>query len=269
MYWYTHLRPCVLIYISLITQRYIPAPEGLQCALMAINIVALWRLLHLGCRMYAYTLWGRIALWSHQSAQTASSERSKVWIVNSTNPRECSNCTGSKQNIQRTTMCPHGYHHSGFMATPEFGTQDVHLHIVRKDCIIPVPIYLDNINNHPNDIKLFYRPTLLHLSTTSRATQQRLQSLLAACSRSMTSASSMPTGVLTVILMRRSCQSHLTVSVWIMTNQPLMTRANSGCVLKRDGYLRAAYTYLTKDTLMLMIWTDLVKMNSNDMPTLI
>ena len=29
----------------------------------------------LGHRMYGYTLWGRIALWSHQSAQTASSEQ--------------------------------------------------------------------------------------------------------------------------------------------------------------------------------------------------
>ena len=27
-------------------------------------------------------------------------------------------------------MCPHGYHHSGSMATPALGTQDVHLHIV-------------------------------------------------------------------------------------------------------------------------------------------
>ena len=28
----------------------------------------------LGHRMYSYTLWGRIALWSHQIAQIASSE---------------------------------------------------------------------------------------------------------------------------------------------------------------------------------------------------
>ena len=27
-------------------------------------------------------------------------------------------------------MCPHGYHHNGFMATPALGTQEVHLHIV-------------------------------------------------------------------------------------------------------------------------------------------
>ena len=32
--------------------------------------------------MYAYTLWGRIALWSHQSAQTANSEQCIVQIVN-------------------------------------------------------------------------------------------------------------------------------------------------------------------------------------------
>ena len=27
-------------------------------------------------------------------------------------------------------MCPHGYHHSGSMATPALGTRDVRLHIV-------------------------------------------------------------------------------------------------------------------------------------------
>ena len=27
-------------------------------------------------------------------------------------------------------MCPHGYHHNGFMATPALGTQEVSLHIV-------------------------------------------------------------------------------------------------------------------------------------------
>ena len=32
--------------------------------------------------------------------------------------------------IQRITMCPHGYHHNGFMATPALGTQEVRLHIV-------------------------------------------------------------------------------------------------------------------------------------------
>ena len=77
-----------------------------------------------------------IALWSHQSAQTASSERCIVRKVNvpqggsPPNPRECSNCTGSERNIQRITMCPHGYHHSGSMATPALGTRDVRLHIV-------------------------------------------------------------------------------------------------------------------------------------------
>ena len=65
-----------------------------------------------------------IALWSHQSAQTASSQRCIVQKVkvpqggSPPNPRECSNCTGSERNIQRITMCPHGYHHSGYMATP-------------------------------------------------------------------------------------------------------------------------------------------------------
>ena len=32
--------------------------------------------------------------------------------------------------ILRITMCPHGYHHSGSMATPALGTRDVRLHIV-------------------------------------------------------------------------------------------------------------------------------------------
>ena len=32
--------------------------------------------------------------------------------------------------IQRITMCPHGCHHSGSMATPALGTRDVRLHIV-------------------------------------------------------------------------------------------------------------------------------------------
>ena len=60
----------------------------------------------------------------HQSAQTASSERCIVQRVtvpqggSAPNSRECSNCTGSERNIQRITMCPHGYHHSGSMATP-------------------------------------------------------------------------------------------------------------------------------------------------------
>ena len=28
--------------------------------------------------------------------------------------------------IQRITMCPHGYHHSGSMATPALGTRDIY-----------------------------------------------------------------------------------------------------------------------------------------------
>ena len=27
-------------------------------------------------------------------------------------------------------MCPHGYHHNGFMETPALGTQEVRLYIV-------------------------------------------------------------------------------------------------------------------------------------------
>ena len=71
------------------------------------------------------------ALWSHQSAQTVNSEQCIVQKVNvprggsSPNPRECSNCLGSGRNIQRITMCPHGYHHNGFMATSALGTQEV------------------------------------------------------------------------------------------------------------------------------------------------
>ena len=33
-------------------------------------------------------------------------------------------------------MCPHGYHHNGFMTTPALETQDVRLHIVGEDCIV-------------------------------------------------------------------------------------------------------------------------------------
>ena len=47
------------------------------------------------------------------------------------------NCSFSYENciyiyiyIQRITMCPHGYHHNGFMETPALGTQEVRLHIV-------------------------------------------------------------------------------------------------------------------------------------------
>ena len=69
-------------------------------------------------------VWKDIALWSHQSGQTANSERCIEQIMNvpqrgsPPNPRECPNCLASGRNIQRITMCPHGHHHNGFMATP-------------------------------------------------------------------------------------------------------------------------------------------------------
>ena len=34
--------------------------------------------------------------------------------------------------IQRITMCPHGYHHNGFMATPALGTQEVRFIFFKK-----------------------------------------------------------------------------------------------------------------------------------------
>jgi hypothetical protein len=49
-----------------------------QCALPVISIMDLWQLLNLGSTV---THWVRIALWSHQSAQTASSERCIMRIV--------------------------------------------------------------------------------------------------------------------------------------------------------------------------------------------
>ena len=30
---------------------------------------------------------------------------------------------------QKITMCPHGYHHNGFMATPALGMQDVRFYL--------------------------------------------------------------------------------------------------------------------------------------------
>ena len=48
-------------------------------------------------------------------------------------------CVCVRVYIQNITMCPHGYHHNGFMATPALGTQDVRLHIVGKDCIVESP----------------------------------------------------------------------------------------------------------------------------------
>ena len=56
----------------------------------------------LGHRMYGYTLWGRITLWSDQSAQTVSSEQCTVQIKSipqgdsPPNPRESSNCMGNE-----------------------------------------------------------------------------------------------------------------------------------------------------------------------------
>ena len=110
-----------------------------------------WQPLHLGHRIYAYALLGRIALWSHQSVQAANNERCIVQIVNiplcsPPNPRACSNCLASGQNIQRITMCPHGYHHNDFMVTPALGTQDDIIIEIRNSkilwkyiCILLVP----------------------------------------------------------------------------------------------------------------------------------
>ena len=46
----------------------------IQCALPVVTIMALWQLLNLGTGCTVTHCW--IALWSHESAQTASSERS-------------------------------------------------------------------------------------------------------------------------------------------------------------------------------------------------
>ena len=51
-----------------------------QCALLVTTIMALWRLVNLGTRCTVTHC--RIASWSHQSAQTASSERCIMQIVN-------------------------------------------------------------------------------------------------------------------------------------------------------------------------------------------
>ena len=51
-----------------------------QCALPVTTIMALWQLVNLGRRCTVTHC--RIALWSHQSAQTASSERCIMQIVN-------------------------------------------------------------------------------------------------------------------------------------------------------------------------------------------
>ena len=51
-----------------------------QCALPVTTIMALWQLVNLDTRCTVTHC--RIALWSHQSAQTASSERCIMQIVN-------------------------------------------------------------------------------------------------------------------------------------------------------------------------------------------
>ena len=52
----------------------------IQCALPVITAMALRQLLNLGTGCTVKHCW--IALWSHQGAQTASSERSIMQIVN-------------------------------------------------------------------------------------------------------------------------------------------------------------------------------------------
>ena len=54
---------------------YIYIQLCIQCALPVVTIMALWQLLNLGTGSTVTHCW--IALWSHESAQTASSERSK------------------------------------------------------------------------------------------------------------------------------------------------------------------------------------------------
>ena len=39
-------------------------------------------------------------------------------------------------------MCPHGYHHSGSMATVALGTRDVRLHIVWIALCVYIYIYI-------------------------------------------------------------------------------------------------------------------------------
>ena len=39
-------------------------------------------------------------------------------------------------------MCPHGYHHSGSMATPTLGTRDVCLHIYIYVCLYEIITFL-------------------------------------------------------------------------------------------------------------------------------
>ena len=76
----TVLNPYVLTLSSLPTGIYIYTQICIQCALPVITIMALWQLLNLGTGCTVTHCW--IALWSHKSAQTASSERSNMPIVN-------------------------------------------------------------------------------------------------------------------------------------------------------------------------------------------
>ena len=62
---------CIIYHNTLVRQNTVGTQprhlsKGLQCALTVITITALWRLLHLGHRKYAYTLFERIPLWSHR-----------------------------------------------------------------------------------------------------------------------------------------------------------------------------------------------------------
>ena len=70
------------IYVKIITMYiYIYTHNRIEkCALPVATIMALWQLVNLGTRCTVTHC--RIALWSHQSAQTASSERCIMQIVN-------------------------------------------------------------------------------------------------------------------------------------------------------------------------------------------
>ena len=66
------LRPDNFLYIYIYIYTHIYNRIE-QCALQVTTIMALWQLVNLGTRCTVTHC--RIALWSHQSAQTASSER--------------------------------------------------------------------------------------------------------------------------------------------------------------------------------------------------
>ena len=67
-------------YIYIYIYIYTICTICIQCALPVVTIMALWQLLNLGTGCTVTHCW--IALWSHKSAQTASSERSIMPIVN-------------------------------------------------------------------------------------------------------------------------------------------------------------------------------------------